>query len=311
MVVPLKDQTFISAVVYLHNSPRPLLNSFTSRLYTFLDERFYNFEIVLVNDGSHYDVKAFLKEDLQELSEKQISIINLTYKCGLETAIQVGVDFAIGDLVFEIDTIEAIDDILQLERLYKKALEGFDIVSLQPKKNRSNYSSVFYAILNNSFKNNINFKSQVAHVLTRRAINAISKIKDKTRYRKILHHYSGYTKAVIEFEPDTKTTSEATFNEKLKMSTDLIFLFTNLGHKFNTLLVVVFLCMSLFLGGYSIYQYVFNESVIEGWTSVMLFLAFGFSGVFLVLLIINKYFGLLFKEIRTHPNYLIKSIEKL
>jgi len=311
MVAPLKDQTFISAVVYLHNNSRLALNNFVSKLYSFLDERFYNFEIILVNDGSSHDVSAFLKQELKELSEKQISIINLTYKCGLEIAIQVGVDFTIGDLVFEIDNIDNISDIMNLERLYKKSLEGFDIVSLQPIKNRNTSSSLFYAILNNSFKNNINFKSQVAHILTRRAINSISKIKDKTRYRKILHHYSGYTKAVVEYNPDKKISSEAKFKEKLKMSTDLIFLFTNIGHKFNSLLVIIFLGISMFLGVYTMYQFFFNKSLIEGWTSVMLFLAFGFSGVFLVLLIINKYFSLLFKEIRTHPSFLIKNIEKI
>jgi dolichol-phosphate mannosyltransferase len=67
---------------------------------------------------------------------------------------------------------------------------------------------------------------------------------------------------------------------------------------------------SIFISFYSIYQYLYNEKVVAGWTTVMLFVSFSFSGIFIVLSIINKYLSTVIKEIGSMPRFTIESIDK-
>lgn len=304
-MVKNKEQVYISVIIYAHNSKDSLGRSLNLVL-NLLDERFEKFEIIVVNDASSDDTENKIKQS----NIGKITLINLANKHGLEIAMQVGLDFSIGDFVIEIDSSEISYDINYIYELYKKSCEGYDIVSLEPKGTKKLTSSFFYLILNQFSGNDRNFNTQVACILTRRAINAISTIKDKTRYRKLLHVFTGYRKATIEVPLKQKVNDSYTIAEKLSMSSDILFSFTNLGIKVNIYIALFFFSFSFFLGSFAVYQYFSNDQLIEGWTTIMLFLSLGFSGIFIVLAILNKYFSIVLKEIRNSPQYLIKNIER-
>jgi glycosyltransferase involved in cell wall biosynthesis len=305
----MKEQEFLSVVLYTYNNQSVIAESL-GRILNFLNSKFLNFEIIVVNDASNDDTKIVLKKFINENDNSKITIINLSSKHGLETSICVGVDFSVGDFVVEIDSpILSFNENVIFD-LYEKACMGFDIVSLKPKRNRNLNSTFFYFLLNYFSVTRIEYDTEICCILTRRAINEISKIKDKTKYRKILHNYSGYTKGSLIIDLDCQIKSEAIFSERVKMASDILFSFTNIGYKINIYLTIFFIAISIFIASYSVYQYFFNEKIVAGWTTIMLFLSFSFSGVFVVLSIMNKYFSLVLKEIRTMPQYNIESIER-
>jgi glycosyltransferase involved in cell wall biosynthesis len=305
----MKDQEFISVVLYTHNN-QFLIDDTLRRILNFINARFINFEIIVVNDSSIDETKNEIKKFIKENDNSRITLINLAFKHGLETAICVGVDFSVGDFVIELDSpVLSFNENIIFD-LYKKSCEGFDIVSLKSYKNRDSSSSFFYFLLNHFSTAKIEYDTEICSILTRRAVNGISKIKDKTKYRKILHNYSGYTKGSLTINLESKIKSSAGFSEKVKMASDILFSFTDIGYKINLYMTMLFLAISIFIGCYSIYQYLFNEKVIEGWTTIMLFISFSFSGIFILLSIINKYFSIVLKEIRNMPQYTIESIDK-
>ncbi len=310
MMKKLKEQVFISVVLYVHNKESVVTDSL-DKIWNLLDDKFEKFEIIILDDASIDNSTNKIKDYCTKKDVKKTTLINLTRKHGLETAIQVGVDFSIGDFVIELDSAEITYDINTIYKLYDKSCEGYDIVSLQLDKNNRFSSILFYWILNKFFETNINLGPQVAHLLTRRAVNAISQIKDKTKYRKILHVFIGYKKAILNLELKKKIISSYSFAEKVKMSSDILFSFTNIGIKINIYIALIFFLFSLSLGAYSIYQYLTYKKIVEGWATIMVFLSFSFSGLFFILAIINKYFALMLGEIRTLPSYSIKSIEKI
>lgn len=310
MVTKLKEQVFISLVLYTYNHEKVIVNSL-KKLWNFLDDKFENFEIIIVNDASSDNTEEKVKEYTKSKDSKKVTLINLDSKHGLETAINVGTKFSIGDFLIELDSPELHYNENILYKLYEKACEGYDVVTLAPKSKKRLSSVIFYKFLNRFSDIKIKFDSQIAHIITRRAINAVSKIKDKIRYRKVLLAFSGYKKSSIEIKLNKKIKSSYSFFEKIKMASDILFSFTNLGMKINIYIAMLFFCFSVFLGVYTLYQYITYEKVMEGWTTIMLFLSFGFSGLFMILAIINKYFSIALKEIRTLPEYIIKNIEKL
>lgn len=305
----MKEQVFISLVIYVYNK-ESIISSSLKRILDFLNESFEKYEVIIVNDASNDKTKAEIKKFTKDNNQSNVTNINMSRKHGLETAILVGVDFSIGDFVLEIDSPEMPFDLKILYNLYEKSCEGFDIVSLKLKRNRNWSSTWFYYILNRFSNTNINYDSEICYIITRRAINSISRIKDKIKYRKVLHNISGFKKGAITIDLNIKIKTPTSFAEKIKMATDILFSFTDIGYKLNVYMTFFFMFVSVFLGSYSIYQYLFNETVVEGWTTVMLFMSFGFTGVFTVLSIINKYISILMKEIRTLPPYTIESIEK-
>ncbi len=310
MVKKPKEAAFISLILYVRNHEKIIYHTL-HKLWHLLEYNFEQFEIIIVNDASTDKTVDIIQEYAKIEDTKKITLISLTSKHGLESAMQAGINFSIGDFVIEVDSPELHYDEKLLYKLYEKACEGFDIVSLEPKTKKRITSSIFYGIFNYFSNIKINFKTQIAHLLTRRAINSISKIKDKTRYRKLLHIFSGYKKTRLKIRINKKIKSSYTFSEKIKMSSDILFSFTNLGMQINIYIALVFFGASVFFGGYTIHQYITHEKIIEGWTTIMLFLSFGFSGVFFILAIINKYFSITLKEIRTLQPYTIESIEKL
>jgi dolichol-phosphate mannosyltransferase len=54
-----------------------------------------------------------------------------------------------------------------------------------------------------------------------------------------------------------------------------------------------------------------TRTTIEGWTTTMLFLSFGFMGLFIFLTMIIKYMDLLVRLVFTKQKYLIRGIEKI
>ncbi|MDD4156730.1 MAG: glycosyltransferase [Candidatus Cloacimonetes bacterium] len=305
----MKEQVFISLVLYVSNNEDVIYTSL-KRIFNFLNERFDKFEIIIVNDASKDKTKVEVKRFIEENDLSNLTLINMSTRYGLETSIFVGIDFSIGDFVIELDSPLLYFDEKTIYTLYEKSCEGFDIVSLKLKRNRNIGSSMFYFFLNKFSNKNIEYESELCYILSRRAINSISKIKDKIKYRKILHNFTGFRKGFVTIDLNKKIKSSATPSERIKMASDILFSFTNLGQKINIYITVFFLTVSILLGAYAVYQYLFNSKVIEGWTTMMLFMSFGFSGVFMVLSIINKYFSIILKEIHTLPTYTILSIDK-
>lgn len=305
----MKDQDFISLILYVHNNEKIISNTL-KRISNVLNNKFLNFEIILINDFSTDQSKSIITEFINNNKKSRITLINLSYKHGLENSIFIGVDFSVGDFIIEIDSANINFDEKAILSLYEKSQEGYDIVSLKANKNRNFSSTLFYVLMNCFLSRKINLDSEFCTLLTRKAVNAISNFKNKTKYRKILHDYSGCNKTSIITKLDSKIESSAGFNEKIKIASDILFSFTNLGYKLSVYMCLLFLLISASITIYTIYQYMFNNEVVEGWTTLMLFISFSSTGLFTILLIISKYFSITLKEIGTIPESTIESIYK-
>ena len=107
----MKEQSFISAVVYVRNNEKHI-GAFLNNLTLFLQDNYANSEIVCVNDGSADDSVIEIRNAADKAGNTSICIINMGYFHGLELAMNAGVDIAIGDFVIEFE--KQIDLILEI-----------------------------------------------------------------------------------------------------------------------------------------------------------------------------------------------------
>ena len=127
-----KEKNFISAVIYLHNCEKQI-GEFIKNVADVLDNNFEKYEIICVNDYSTDNTLAEVKR-ISNSIKGSLSVINMSFYQGLELAMNAGMDLAIGDFVYEFDStiMDYSPDLIM--KIYRRSLEGFDIVSVGPKQ---------------------------------------------------------------------------------------------------------------------------------------------------------------------------------
>ena len=274
-----KEKNFASAVVYIHNDEKRIA-SFFDKLIDVLQCNFEHAEIICVNDNSNDDSVKVIKEMSQKMRGEAISIslLNLSYFHGIETAMSAGVDIAIGDFVFEFDSLIFDFEEELIMMTYRHSINnGYDIVSTVPNK-----------------------KEKLSSRIT-------------VLYRKVVYMNCGLKTDSIRY--NTVTTEKEVLDNKMKdyrtsLAIDSLILFTELGYKFSFAMTVFMMLISIAMVFYSAVIY-FTSNPIEGWTTTILFLAVAFFGLFGILTIVIKYLQIIVDLIFKKKRYTFESVEKL
>ena len=302
-----KEKNFISAVVYVHNNESEIIE-FHKMLLTILDENFERSEIIYVNDSSKDDSMEKIKENKELAKSTSVSILNMSYFHGLEIAMNAGVDMAIGDFVFEFDSVSIDYNPEEIMKCYKRSLEGYDIVSASPNKKSRKSSSLFYWII---YKlNHVKMFTERFRVLSRRVINRIASMNKDIPYRKIIYSNCGLKKDTIFYNAKTKKISQAERKYRINLAANSLILFTDVGYKFSVAITVGMMLIAIFMAIYSIVIYALGNPV-EGWLTTILFVSVAFFGMFAILTIIVKYLQLLVDLVFKRKRYSFESIEKI
>lgn len=304
----MKEKSFLSVVIYTYNQITKLSKKILHIDY-FLFNNFENYELIIVNNNSSDNSEKEL-DKLKKKLKKSTTLINLSKKQTIESAILAGTELAIGDFIIEIENIEAKFKPSLILELFQKCTSGFDIV-LARAVNCQKESKIFYKIFNKLNNLNINLKTEPLIIITRRALNQALRSKEKNRYRKILYLSTGFPHETIYYNSKKQIQSNKTLREKIDLAIEMLLSFSNIGLDFTFLLALTFFLLSILIGIYTIYIYLTYKQVISGWTTTMLFLSFGFSGVFLITGILIKLITMVLHETKDKPQYSIKSIQRL
>ena len=150
-------------------------------------------------------------------------------------------------------------------------------------------------------------------IVSRKALNRILLERNQVRYRKILYKHSGFPTASLYYNPVKKSPKQEdlTFMQKLGLASDVVIVFSNIGLHIAILFSSIFALISIFIGIYALIAHYIDKAVISGWTTTMLFLSIGFTGIFITLSIIAKYISNILLEQRHRNLYTTESLEKL
>lgn len=308
-----KEKKFVSLVVYLHNVQQDVVPFFEKVLPVF-EESFTQFEIVCVDDGCTDGTIGVLKEYLD--SNKipvMVNIVHMSFFHGLESAMNAGRDLAIGDFIYEFDSVVIDYSIDMLLGVYHKLLEGNDIVAAGSSGNIRFTSKLFYSLYNKTSKARGKIGPETFRIVSRRAVNRVKSIGQYIPYRKALYSNCGLNTAVLTYEPingQAKKRKQAA-GERTSLALDSFIYFTSALERVSALISGAFLVLTLGMGFYIVKDFFMGVSIVEGWLSTMGFMALGFFGVFALLTIILKYLSVILNLIFRQQRYLIADIEKV
>lgn len=307
-----REKNFVSAVIYVHNVEKRI-SAFLKMIIQTLEANFEHSEVVLVNDASDDNSLEQIRMASASASACSVSVVNMSYFHGLETAMNAGVDMAIGDFVFEFDRTELDFDEREIMRVYRRSMEGYDIVSAVPDRKERLSSWLFYRVFGRFTSGSYQMETESFRILSRRVINRIYSMNRTVPYRKAVYANCGLRTDSLRYQIKDNAVHGLDRRERAYRSTlaaDSLILFTTLGYRFSMAMTLVMMFMSVFMTVYSIVVYLVSHPV-EGWATTILFLSVAFFGLFGVLTIVIKYLQLLVDLVFRRKRYAFESIEKL
>lgn len=303
-----KEMNFVSAVVYCNNDAK-IIGSFIENLDGTLADNFLKYEIVVVNDASTDESVNIIKKYAAHKEDKVISVLNMGHAQGLEASMNAGVDLAIGDFVYEFDSAFADFEWSTLMKVYRQSLKGFDIVSACVDKSMRMSSKLFYAIFNRYAKLQNRLETESFRILSRRAINRIHGIIQNIPYRKAAYANCGLAVISVKYKAVDKV-SRKKQEGRASLAVNSLILFTDVAYRVTLTFAVI---MALTAGVMGVYALVYKlmENPVEGWATTIIFLAFGFFGLFVIMAMVIKYLQTLVQLVFKKKDYLFESIERL
>jgi glycosyltransferase involved in cell wall biosynthesis len=272
-----------------------------------------NFEIILVDDCGPDNSWTKIEENC--LKDKRVKGIKLSRNFGQHYAITAGLEAAKGEwiIVMDCDLQDRPDEI---PNLYKKALEGYEVVFAQRIARKDSFfkklgSKLFYSIF--SYLTDTKQDSSVANfgIYHKKVVDAILSMQDHIRYFPTMSRWVGFNSAYIPVKHSDRAEGRSSYSFK-----KLIFLAFNnmiafsdkplwLMVKFGAIISFI----SFVIGVFYIIKFLLGQILEPGFTSLILSIWL-LSGVIIFMLgIVGIYVGKTFEKSKDRPVYIInKSI---
>ena len=300
-----EKKKLITILVPAYNE-QEVLHLLYDRLVKLMNENTgYDFEILLVNDGSKD--KTF--EIMQELREKdkRFCYLNLSRNFGKETAMIAGLDYCKGDAVVIIDA-DLQDPPELIPEMIKYWEEGYDDVYAKRKSREGETwlkkftSKMYYKVLQSLTRVEIQKDTGDFRLLDRRCVNALKQLRETQRCSKSMFSWIGYNKKEVLFDRDPRVAGTTKWNYKklIDLAIDGITSFTTSPLRISTYLSIpTFLALVVYFV-YVIVKCVTQHVAIQAFQAIILLVLF-FAGIQIMLFgIMGEYLGRIFNETKKY-----------
>lgn len=300
-----KEHNFVSAVVYIEDEASQTLG-FLQMLASCLDEHFEQYEIIAVNSLGENLCSASLRELARGIT-KPLTVLNMSAGQPHEQCMNAGLDITIGDYIYEFDAAVMSYPGEIIYQAYEAAMQGNDIVTVCPKEEKGT-SHLFYSIFNRHSGSVHKLRTDAFRLVSRRALNRAHAMNENLPYRKAAYAACGLKSVELEFV--SVAGKQATKSDNpIELAFDSLILYTNFGYRFSLGFSLLMLLGTVAMGIYTLVIYLVGNPI-NGWTTTMLALTAGLTGLFAILTMILKYLSLILKLIFQKQRYLVESIEK-
>lgn len=299
----------ISIIVPLYNEEK-VFSLLINRLNNLMENSSFSIEIVLVDDGS---------KDSTPLLLSNLALIDDRYQCvflsrnhGHQIALAAGMNYASG-----IEAIMVIDGDLQdppelINDFYVKIKEGFDVAyGIRKKRKEGIFKKsaywIFYRLLKSLSNIEIQLDSGDFAMYSRRMIDHINKLPEKSRYIRGIRSWIGFKQIGVEYERDPRMAGVTKYSSRMlfRLAFNGIFNFSELPIRFITRLGLITVIFSLLYFAYTVYRKLIFHDVPTGFTALYFAISV-FSGVQLISIgLIGEYLIRIYDQVRNRPLFII------
>ena len=306
----------ISIVVPMYNEEKVVPLFFAEINKVLQSIKSYQFEIVVVNDGSKDQTLALLKA--QQVLQKNLVIVSLSRNFGHEPAVAAGIKTAKGDAIIPMDA-DLQDPPTLIQSLLSKFEDGFEVVNAKRKgRHEDTFFKRFSAIKFYQFvaklSGKIKIPQNVGHfrLISRRVADEVNRLSERNRVFRIEVPFVGFKTTEVLFDRPKRVAGETHYNLKsmLKLAVDAIASTTSVPLVWP---VQIFMLVAFIFGLSVLAQFILfftislSENVLLIWLlgNIILFL---FTLLFFVLSILSLYLSRVFIETQNRPFYIIDEV---
>ena len=285
------------------------LDEYIERITKILEKLNLEYKIILVDDGSKDKTWQKILENSKK--NKKIYGIKFTKNFGHQSAIMAGINSADSDYVFFSD-VDLQDPPELLEKMYYEILsKKISIVFGKRLNNNENFfkkytSILFYKFFNLLSDTKIHEQTSDFLLMDKKVLKELKKVKEKDIFLRGLIPWFGFNSTYLEFQREkrNKGNSGWSFKKMIDFSLTAFLSFSNFPMRLSFYLSLISIIIFLSLSVFAIYSYL-STSVVRGWTSLFLVIAFFNTIIFLILGIMGEYIGRTYINIKEKPLYII------
>jgi dolichol-phosphate mannosyltransferase len=309
----------ISVVVPLYNEASnvaPLLERIGAVVERLRAE--YDYEIVLVNDGSTDATVAAARREMER--RRNIVFATLSRNFGHQLAATAGLELARGDAVVLMDG-DLQDPPELIEAFVKKWRQGYDVVyavrRARPGESRFKLltARIFYRIIKRLTKVAIPVDAGDFRLMSRRVVDALRRSPERNRFLRGMVSWVGFNQTAIAYDRDVRHAGRTKYplTKMIRFAMDGIASFSDIPLRFASYFGFIVSAVAFIYAVYVIVSKVFNVRPLAytpGWASTIVAVLF-LGGVQLMSLgILGEYLGRVYDEVKGRPLYLISDIER-
>jgi len=291
-----------------------ILPELADRIKRSLEKITNSYEIILVEDCGP-DQSWSKIEQLSKIYP-EIKGIKLSRNFGQHYAITAGLDYAKGEWIVVMDC-DLQDQPEEIEKLYQKANEGYDIVLARRHSRKDGFfkklgSKAFYRTL--GYLTGSEQDETVANfgIYSRKVIDAVCSMRETIRFFPTMVKWVGFKSVKIDIEHSSREEGKSNYNLKklLNLALDIILAYSD---KPLRLLIKTGLLISFGSILFSILTLIrwYNGTIFElGYTSLIISIWMLSGFIVSTLGIVGLYLGKTFEAVKKRPIYIIEKINK-
>lgn len=305
------EKQLISALIPAYNEEECLYELYNrvSSVLSKLEK--YDYEILIINDGS----KDKTLEILKSLNEKDshVQYVNLARNYGKETAMAAGLDYAKGDVVVILDA-DLQDPPELIPDMLKYYEEGYDDVYGRRKSRKGETwlkkttAKLFYKLLQKSTRVDILKDTGDFRVLSRRAVQALKQYKEQRRYTKGFFALIGFKKKEFLYDRDPRIAGQTKWNyfNLFNLAIEGITSFSTFPLRLSSFLGIIVAAVGFIYIVFLVLKTLLFGEPVRGYPTLLSIIIF-LGGIQLLSLgVIGEYLGRIFDEVKNRPLYFVE-----
>jgi len=300
----------ISIVVPLYNETENL-DEFYTRIKNVINLSGLACELIFVNDGSRDNTLEHAKH--LHANDPTVKIINLSRNFGKEIALSAGLDYTTGDAVVVIDA-DLQEPPELIPEMVKKWQEGFDVVYAVRKKRgrepliKTLSAYLFYRVMKKISRVEIPVDTGDYRLMSRRAVDALIRVREQHRFMKGLFAWIGYKQTGIYYEREERHGGSTSFSlwRLWNFAVDGITSFSFVPLQLSSLIGLIIASFSVLFAFYILIETLIFGNAVPGYPSLMVAVLF-LGGVQLISIgIIGEYIARIYGESKQRPLYFVQ-----
>ncbi|UJH91296.1 glycosyltransferase family 2 protein [Antarcticibacterium sp. 1MA-6-2] len=268
-----------------------------------------DYEIIFVEDGGPDNSWEVIQQYAVE--RPKLKGYKLSRNFGQHYAVTAGLDLAKGDWVVVMDC-DLQDQPEEIEKLYLKAQEGYDLVLAQRMERKDN---ALKKLFSKSFNRTLGYLTGAEQdetvgsfgIYSRKVVNAIVSMRESIRYFPTMVKWVGFKTAKVEVAHNYREEGKSNYSvgKLFKLATDIILAYSDKPLRLLVSSGLIISIISFLVAVFYFLKWLIDGVDVLGFTSLIISIWLLSGIIILTLGIVGLYVGKIFEGVKNRPLYII------